>query len=379
MAEFNINQSTTTDLNNQVDDYSVSSQTPDEESTTETWYDFPDSNEYLGYYKTIPELKKAIDSLATWTTGKGHSTDNKTKVILDSLTGWGEDSIHSILWNMQVCKKIFGDSFAEIVRNDKGTLINLKPLYTGNMRVVVDKNGRIKRYEQRNNVEGKANHKFKTQDIFHLSDGRIANEIHGTSVIEACKWIIDARNEALVDERKIKHRELSLGILYVDTENTTKLNAIKTQYANAIKNSELLVLPKDTAEIKDSGVKPQDRIQWISYLEGFFYQALGIPRVIATSENFTEASSKVGFLTFEPVYTREQTDMEADLWNSRRDRMSKQDNKPIIEAIINTSALTLTSFGVLQITTGNLTGYFAIMFGITIEYFKYWGRQKKLW
>ena len=59
--------------------------------------------------------------------------------------------------------------------------------------------------------------------------------------------------------------------------------------------------------------------------------------------------------------------------------MSKQDNKPIIEAIINTSALTLTSFGVLQITTGNLTGYFAIMFGITIEYFKYWGRQKKLW
>ena len=57
----------------------------------------------------------------------------------------------------------------------------------------------------------------------------------------------------------------------------------------------------------------------------------------------------------------------------------KRDNRPIIEAIINTSALTLTSFGVLQITTGNITGYFALMFGISIEWFKYCGRAKKLW
>ena len=63
MTEFDLGAAQTTDLNNQVDDYSVSSQVPDEESTTETWYDFPDSNQYLGYYHEIPELKKAIDAL----------------------------------------------------------------------------------------------------------------------------------------------------------------------------------------------------------------------------------------------------------------------------------------------------------------------------
>ena len=317
MAELNLNNSSTTTLNDDVADYSVASQTPDEESAGqgETWYDFPDSDQYLGYYKDIPELKKAVDSLATWTVGKGYVGNNAITSSISNWRGLGKDSVQQILWNLQVMKKVMGDSFAEIIRNDKGTIINLKPLSTGNMRIVVNSQGRLIRYEQRSNIKGNESKKFQPKDIFHLTNDRVLNEIHGTSIIEAVKWVIDARNEALVDERKIKHRELSLGILYVDTDNTTKINAIKTQYANAIKNGELLVLPKDTAEIKDSGVKPQDRIRWIQYLENFFYQAVGVPRVIATSENFTEASSKVGYLTFEPIYTREQKDLEDTLWN----------------------------------------------------------------
>jgi hypothetical protein len=317
MTELDLGAATTTDLKNQVSDYTVQSQTPDENSGNqdETWYDFPDSNEYLGYYKTIPELKKAIDALATWTTGKGFESDLRTKNLLEVWRGSGKDNISSILWNLHVMKKVMGDSFAEIIRADDGTIVNLKPLSTGNMRVVYSNQGLLVRYEQRSNIEGNPNKKFDTEDIFHLTNDRVLNEIHGTSIIEAVKWVIDARNEAMTDERKIKHRELSLGILYVDTSNTAKINAIKTQYANAIKNGELLVLPKDTAEIKDSGVKPQDRIQWIQYLENFFYQAVGVPRVIATSENFTEASSKVGYLTFEPIYTREQADIENSIFS----------------------------------------------------------------
>lgn len=57
----------------------------------------------------------------------------------------------------------------------------------------------------------------------------------------------------------------------------------------------------------------------------------------------------------------------------------KQDNKPIIEAIINSVALALTSFGVVRITSGEWDGYVAIAFGVGLEYFKYYGRGKKLW
>ncbi len=171
----------------------------------------------------------------------------------------------------------------------------------------------IKRYDIR-----KINKKWqpiKTEDMFHLINDRIADEVHGTATTDTCKWVIDARHEALTDERKIKHRELALGVLMIDEDNKVKRDEIKKEYAQAIKNGEVLVLPKDVAELKDSGVNPKDRLAWIQYLENFLYQAVEVPRVIATSENYTEAASKVGYLTFEPVYTNEQTLLEADMWN----------------------------------------------------------------
>ena len=58
---------------------------------------------------------------------------------------------------------------------------------------------------------------------------------------------------------------------------------------------------------------------------------------------------------------------------------AKNMNRPIIESLINTAALAITSYGVLQITTGNPKGYIGVLFGIAIEYFKYWGRLQELW
>jgi len=57
----------------------------------------------------------------------------------------------------------------------------------------------------------------------------------------------------------------------------------------------------------------------------------------------------------------------------------KKTNKPTIEAIINTVALSLTASGVIQANSGKLNGYLLIAFGLATEYFKYWGRHKKLW
>jgi hypothetical protein len=53
--------------------------------------------------------------------------------------------------------------------------------------------------------------------------------------------------------------------------------------------------------------------------------------------------------------------------------------KEVIETIINSTALTLTSFGVISITSGKHIGYFAILFGVGLEFLKYWGRKNKYW
>lgn len=62
--------------------------------------------------------------------------------------------------------------------------------------------------------------------------------------------------------------------------------------------------------------------------------------------------------------------------------MTKEKHKPIIETIINTAALALTSFAVQQIIVGSPNfpfGYLALFCGMGLEFFKYWGRSKKFW
>ena len=316
MPQYDIAKTDVTNTTNTVDTYSVDSVNLDfVNSEGETEYTFPKATEYLGYYKNIPELKKAIDALAIWVTAQGYKTESMLDgTILDNIRGWGEDTIHSIFQNLITMKKIVGDAFAEIIRNDNGSLMNIKPISPERMKIVVGPNGMIKRYEQQQG-DGKWI-KFQPKDILHLCNDRVGDEIHGTSVVECVKWVIDARHEALTDHRKVLHRNVvPVRIIEVDTDDVAKRNALMAEYEKAINKGEVLVIPKGTVEITDSQIQIQDPISWIQYLENFFYQAVGVPRVIATSQEYTEAASKVGFLTFEPIYTNEQTLLEQDLWN----------------------------------------------------------------
>lgn len=315
MADLDYNKTTTT--TSTIQDFAVTSASLDQATTTENSWINPYFYKYLGYYKSIPELKQAVDSLSVWTAGKGYVTDSRTKAILEHIQGWGEDSFDAILMGMIVIKKINGDAFAEIIRDeDDDVIINLKPLNPANIKILVNKKGLITGYEEYSNDSKTALRKYTPEQIFHLCERRIANEIHGTSVIEAVKWVIDAKQEAMADWRRILHRS-TIRVLEVDTEDTTKLNQIKTQYAEAIKQGEVLVLPKNNATFADYTAPPAAVfLDWINYLDNFFYQALGIPKIIVGgSQDYTEASSKVGYLTFEQVYAVEQRLLEQDIWN----------------------------------------------------------------
>lgn len=317
--ENDIRQTTTTELNTKIDNYSVSSGSLDSpEDQKETYWDNQYFDDYLGYYQKIPELKKAIDTFATWVLGQGYNADSLTRVILDNIKGWGEDSFLAVLWNMLVVKKFNGDSYAEIIRSDNKnkTLINLKPLNPKKIRHVVNKKGIIDYYEYtQSNKEKK---RFKPDEIFHLSNDRIADQIHGTSVIDCVKWIIDARNEAMSDLRRVAHRS-TIRVLYIDEDDKTRLANLKSDYAEVINKGELLILPVNTkdAQFQDLTIPPtQAYLLWIQYLENFFYQAVGVPKAISGgTQDSTEAASKVGMAVFDPIYIREITDLQNDIFN----------------------------------------------------------------
>ena len=320
MADKDLNKTTTGTITKE--DFSVSSQTLDvASSTNETFWDNTDFPQNLGYYKTIPELKKSVDTLAMYTTGKGWTADSLTTAILDQIIGWGEDSFDSIMQNMIIIKKINkGGSFSEIIRNPADdSLFNLKPLNPETMRTVLNPKGILIRYEELGANGNKTGKKFKPEEILHLVNDRVGNEIHGTDVIEAVKWIIDARNEVMEDLRRVSHLS-TLRILYVDVDNPAKLTTIKTQYAEGIKNGTVVIFPgKKGTDIafEDLQMPPVESfLAQIRYYENFFYQAVGVPKsILGGTADFTEASSKTSVFTFDQVWMTEQRLLEQDIWN----------------------------------------------------------------
>jgi len=281
MPETNISNAEASDLTTSMTDYSVEPQTTDGATGNgETTYQNSKWSEQLGYYKTIPELRIAVDTKANWVVGNGFEADETTSMLLSSIKGNGKDSFNSILENMERSCYIGEDSYAEIIRNEDDILINIKPLDPSTIVVVQNKQGRIIRYEQTNKNK-KPNKTFKLEEIFVLSHNRLADEIHGISIISALEPIILARNEAMKDWRIVLHRNVKpMRIWYLDTDDQTEIAAFKAKTDKAAAETENLYVPKGTAETEivatatNASLNP---LTWIDQLNDYFFQSGGVP------------------------------------------------------------------------------------------------------
>lgn len=319
---YNIGTATSSNMTDNVDDELVDSRETDTATgEKETSWINSDWSQYFGYYKTIPEVKTAIDMRAVWTLGKGWQAESSdTKVILDSITGWGMDSFNSILKNMIVTRRIGGDAYAEIIRDADGNLINLKPLSPGNIRIIVNDKGIIKRYEQINKTSGKVMETFQPKEMFHLTNKRVADEIHGVSDIEAIEDIIKANYESFQDMKKLMHRHVKPVMAFkLDTDDQTRISAFVAKMDNVINKGENIYIPKDTVEFELVSVPSNatlNPLPWREHLKNYFFQVVGIPQIIlGSSGEFTESTAKIAYLAFQQSVEDEQLDIEEQIWN----------------------------------------------------------------
>jgi len=314
MPDTDIGATSNSDLSGSMVDYSVHTAVTDANTGIgEYRYQIENWEQYLGYYKNIPELQTAIDTKVIWTLGAGFEADEPTTLLLSIIKGNGKDTFNTILSNMMRVSIIAGDSFAEVIR-DNDLLVNLKPLDPSSMVIVHNDKGRIVRYEQVNKTT-KSVKKFLPHQIFHLSRKRIADEIHGISIIPSVEWIILARNEAMSDWKKVLHRNVSpLQIHYLDTDDEAKIAAYKTKADAARVDGENMYVPKGTVEITvvqsqlNSAASP---LAWIDKLNDYFFQAVNTPQIITgNGKEFTDASGKIVYLAFEQNVKGEQLYVE---------------------------------------------------------------------
>ena len=302
-----------------VTDINVNTASTDGAESGETFYINTKWPQWLGYYKSIPEVKTAIDYRAIWTLGKGYKADSYTKTILDHIKGWGHDSFNSILKNLIVVRRIGGDAFAEIIRDDDGMLLNLKPLDPGAIKIVADKKGIIKRYEQISKTGGDVI-KFDRKEIFHLTNKRIADEIHGVSDIEAIENIIKASNESFdINKQIIKNFSRPKMMVEIDSDDTAKINAFITKFDQATQKGDNLFYPKGTVKPDVLAVPSNATLNvlpWREHLKNYFFQVVGIPQIIlGSSGEFTESTAKIAYLAFQQSVEDEQLDIEEQVWN----------------------------------------------------------------
>lgn len=314
MAEYNLSHATTTDFSSQVPDFVVDAMALDVANDVgETYVYFDKATENFGYYFNHPQVSSPINSLCTWGFGQGWICKDKQMTRrLSQIDGNGKETFDAIIWNHENVKLSNGDSFCEIIRNDSGTLVNMINISPERVKVVF-KGARISRYEI---YDGKTWVKKQPNQILHSMNKKIGDQNHGTSQIQSSKNVNDAMIEAFEDERVIKHRDKALGVVYYKTNNEGKIASANSQIERGVKNGEMVGLPENTAKIEPYPSKSsEDRQNWLSYVENLSYQTGGVPRSIATSDGTSEVGGINGHLIFEPIYGKEQLDMENDLWN----------------------------------------------------------------
>jgi len=317
MADTNIDSATYTDLTNTETVYAVAPVSLDRaEDQPETEYLNTKWNQQLGYYKKIPELKSAIDAKARWTIGKGFKSNEITEIALMEIRGHRKDTANNILKNLIVVAEIGGDSFAEIIRNDKTKLINLKPISPEVMKIVANRQGLIVRYEQIDRRNKKTTKTFSPDEIFHLSRDRVADEIHGNSVIDAVEETILARNEAIRDYRILLRRNVRpIKVWEIDTDDTGEVSTFTSKVESVYNNAENLVIPKGSvlpptivSVAPNATLNP---LPWINQLTQNFYQEVGVPQIIVGgAQEITEASAKIAYLAWEQTVEEYQLYIE---------------------------------------------------------------------
>ena len=319
-TEFDINLATPSHMVNTVVDYTVNGMNTDG-ATGQDEYSYQNAkwSQQWGYFNQVPDLKTAIILKAVWNVGKGFTCNPRNKIVTDLIKGWGKDSFSDILFNMVVTKLIGGDSFAEIIRDDSGLLLNLKPLSPDSVRIIVDKKGILKRYEQTNKLSRDVI-KFKPEEIFHLSNERLADQIHGISVIDACEKTILAEEESFDGGKKIFRRSARPMIMFkLGTSNQAKINAFATKMDSAVNLGENIYIPSDDNTISYEVVKVDVSpmfLAWRDDIRNRFFRTVGLPQIVpGGSGNSSESESKVIYLAFEQIVEKEQREIESAVKN----------------------------------------------------------------
>lgn len=315
-------------------------------SQEETTWDNQEWTSNYGDFAQDPHLKNSILNrvIAIW--GRGWETDTLTEVRLNHWNGWGKDTAQDIFNNLETVSAINGNAYAEIIWHDEKKRdfpINLKPLHPGSMRHVVNVKGQLIRFELISRVGDttKIIEKYDPRDIFYVPTDRIADQIHGMSLIPALKKVINASGEIFEDCRQVMHREAKpVIIVKLKTDNETKIAQIKEKIQKAMRMStdNIMFMPDDenimTIEVLKINTPSPILIEWKNAVRKDFYSTIGSSELMSDSSGSTESGGKIGTLMHAQIVEKRQRERELQIEQQLHIKINIIPPKSIEEALM---------------------------------------------
>lgn len=305
----------------------------------ETKWQNPNWTKYWGWFIAHPKVRNAILMKAIWSVGKGWEADTLVKTMLEHISGAGKESFKDILFSMEVCRRIGGDAYAEIITHngkklsEGGKLVNLKCLNPGNIAEIYGPDGMLLRYEQiqshpKKGILNKIKNaigmgkviEFDPEEIFHLSNNKIGGQIHGISDLEALEKVILADQKSFDDLMKITMFQAKPFILFkLKTDDPVKIAAFSAKIRNMRNLGEDMFIPDDenllsweVVQVNPSSVL----MEWRADLRNEYYRCIGLPQIIpGAGGQGTESEGRVIYVAFEQIVMHEQKQIEDAIWN----------------------------------------------------------------
>ncbi len=288
---------------------------------TDTNFYIPAWTKWHGIYRTIAEARSTIDIWSFWVVGEKLTMDDNTRKITDRIRGWGKDTFRIILRNQKRVAKICGDSFAGQIRDKAGRLINLKPLNPGRIRIQTTGKGIIEKYEQVSSTDpdAKVLETWQPDEMFHISNDRIADEIHGIPELEKTWKIMKWKHQSMGDLATMFHRYIQPVLeIYANTDDPTELAAIEAIYTKSIKKFENRIIPKGAIEKVDRISIPQystiDPLPWQKFLRSYWTESSNVPDLVrGKSDEVSLAAGKLNWLGYKHKIIMEQIEYSEEI------------------------------------------------------------------
>ncbi len=286
--------------NKNLDLFSINSQRTESSSYQCDW------NKWHGIYRKIPEARSTIDLECKWIIGKKISMSDNAKKITDRIRGNGNQTFRKILMNHLRVSKICGDSYLEKIKDKAGRIINLKMLNPGTIKVQANNKGMITKYEQVSSNQSIEKstvlQTWQPDEIWHLMNDNIADEIHGIPELEKTYDIMKWKSQCMNITSVIFFRYIAPILeIYANTDDPTELAAIVALYDKSIKNFENRVIPKGAIDKVERVSVPQystlDPLPWLKFLRSYYTESSNCPDLIrGKSDEVSLAAGKLNYV-----------------------------------------------------------------------------------